>query len=437
MAKFNGFFDNLGDGVLNPKGNLGDWRHASRLYTVDGQKFAPKTKFTYHVTFFLTSQAKSVIPELASYVNELGMLVKAADLPGFSAAVETKNKYNRKKNVQTAIEYQPVSITFHDDNYGATTALMEAYYRYYFADGNQSLQTGAYGNRVTGDTLYKGPGENSYKFGMDNNIPNVPFFDRIEIAQMARRSYTKYTLVNPIIQSWEHDSVDNSDGASPMANSMTLVYDTVFYDRGPVEAGRNGDPVGFGSPEHYDTTPSPITLAGGGTTDVSDLLGGAIDLYGYIARGENFSNPLEAARTGINIFENASDLSSEALREQGLNILTETLGNIARTDVSGVPGTFLPKDSGNGGENSPAVVQAEPSVSVSSNTSNQPVVSTGSIPLQESISKATENNDQNRLDDLAFQNYFTDTQRRAGSGGLNTLRSEWDLLPPDQRRNFR
>jgi hypothetical protein len=439
MAKFNGFFDNLGDGVLNPKGNLADWQHASRLYTVDGQKFAPKTKFTYHVTFYLTNQAKSVIPELATYVNEIGILVKSADLPGFSAVVETKNKYNRKKNVQTALEYQPISIEFHDDNYGATTALLEAYYRYYFADGNQSLQTGAYGNRVSGDTLYKGPGDNEYQFGMDNNIPVVPFFDRIEISQMARKSYTKYTLVNPIIQSWEHDSVDNSDGATPMSNAVTIAYDTVFYDRGAVEAGNNGDPTGFGTPDHYDTTPSPLTLAGGGTSDVASLLGGAIDLYGYIAKGENFSNPLEAAITGINLFENARDLSSEGLREQGFNLVTDTLGNIARTDVSGLAGAFFPKNSGDGGSESNSVTEASPSIQQTPTTPN------ASLSLETSQSdidrlaerelalQAEQRREQEQLIDLGFQNYFTDEQRRSGSGGLNNIRSDYNDLSLEEK----
>ena len=33
------------------------------------------------------------------------MLVKRADLPKFTANVETKKKYNRVKNVQTSITY--------------------------------------------------------------------------------------------------------------------------------------------------------------------------------------------------------------------------------------------------------------------------------------------------------------------------------------------
>ena len=44
-----GFLDNLGKGVLNPKGNLGDFAHGARLYVDDSFRLAPKQKFLYHV----------------------------------------------------------------------------------------------------------------------------------------------------------------------------------------------------------------------------------------------------------------------------------------------------------------------------------------------------------------------------------------------------
>ena len=145
MSAFNGFLGQLADGVLSPKGNLGDYAHASRLFVTENQKLAPHQKFLYHCFFQMDPAAASILPDLKQkHELEIGMLVKSADLPRFSADVETKNKYNRKKNVQTAIKYNPITITFHDDNYGVTTALLEAYYRYYFADGNYKSIPGAY-----------------------------------------------------------------------------------------------------------------------------------------------------------------------------------------------------------------------------------------------------------------------------------------------------
>ena len=117
---------------------------------------------------------------------------------------------------------------------------------------------------------------------------------------MGRKSYTTYTLVNPIITAWQHDTVDYADGTTA-TNSITVAYESVFYNRGSVEAGFNGEPTGFGDPSHYDTTPSPITILGGSAGGLGDIIGGAIDLYDYITKGANFNNPIEAGIAAANI----------------------------------------------------------------------------------------------------------------------------------------
>ena len=421
-SKFGGFLDNIANGALSPKGNLADWQHASRLYSVDTHKHAPKLSFLYHVTFYLTEQAKGIISEVDNYKHEIGMLVKQADLPKFQATVETKNKYNRKKNVQTRLDYQPVSVTFHDDNYGATTALLEAYFKYYFADGHHSLNDGSYGNRRTGDTTYDGPGTNTFKFGMDNNNQNVPFFDRIEISQMARKSYTKYTLVNPIITDWQHDSVDNTS-SNPLENRITINYDTVFYDRGYVEAGENGEPSGFGKTDHYDVTPSPITPLGGGQLGLDGAFGTGIDLYEYITQGKNFSNPLEAGLAAANLFRNVRDLGSDGLREGGMRILTDVIGSAAGIDVSGVSQTFFPKNAGSGGAKDIAIASvALAGLSAVSQGSATSTITGDTSPVNQ--------------DDARFQNFLKDYQTSGRTGGMNGARASYAALSTAAKSNY-
>ena len=302
------------------------------------------TKILYHCFFELNGKAASVLPELQSKHNlEIGLLVKSAQLPQYTADVETKNKYNRKKNVQTSIQYQPVEIIFHDDNYGVTTALLEAYYRYYFADGNHKFQQGAYSKTSPGDNTYRGPSLNTFKYGLDNDI-SVPFFKNIQISQMARKSYTTYTLVNPIITNWSHDQVDSSDGTSTMQNSITVAYEAVFYDRGNVVAGVNGSPTGFGAPDHYDVTPSAL-----GTGGLGGILGTASDLFGFITNGTGFNNPLQAGLAAAGLIRNVRNLSSDGLRQEGFNLLKGAIGAAGGVDVSGVSNTFFPKNAGSGG----------------------------------------------------------------------------------------
>lgn len=347
--KFNSFLDSVSNGVLSPKGNMADWQHAARLYVDRNMALAPKSKFLYHVQFEVSRQGQSILPKLfaGSPLNTLGMLVKRADLPSFTANVETKKKYNRVKNVQTSISYDPVNIEMHDDNEGLTTALLQAYYRYYFADGNQQKDSGrAYA--VEPHSTYEGTTRNQYKFGMDVNNPGVPFFKSIKISTLSRGEYTTYTLVNPILTSWSHDTVDNSDGAGTMSNSIQVAYEAVFYNQNVITTGANGEPVGFGQ-DHYDNMPSPISLEGGGKLGLGDTVAGALDLYDFIATGEAYNNPLLAILQGAQLIGNVRDLSSEGLRQEGYNVLTNAIGQAAGINVSGVAQTFFPKNSGNGG----------------------------------------------------------------------------------------
>lgn len=354
MSDFSGFFDNVFGGITNPKGNLGDWQHAARTFVDDSFRYSPKTKFLYHVTFYFTEEAKSVSPELQTFQNQIGILVKNTDLPQYSANVETKNQYNRKKNIQTNIEYNPITIDFHDDNFGLTTLMLEAYFKYYYADSNNPLSSGAYGNRREGDTLYAGADRNGFSHGLDNNTPVNPFFDRIEIAQMSRKAYTKYTLVNPLISDWSHDSVDYANSTETMTNSITVNYETVLYDRGEVVAGANGEPPGFGREDNYDTVPSPITTLGGSSGGLLGVIGG----IGDIVSGE--FNPFETAIAGANVFDTARNLSTEGLIEEGYNLATDALNNVANGEVGGLPNISIPKLGGNGG--SASVTQASESI---------------------------------------------------------------------------
>ena len=347
--KFNGLLDSIANGILSPKGNMADWQHAARLYTDRDLALSPKTKFLYHVQFEITEEAKGIAPKLfsGSTLNEIGMLVKRADLPKFTANVETKKKYNRVKNIQTSITYSPVSIELHDDNEGITTALLQAYYRYYYADGNQQKDNGrAYA--IKPHSTYQGASANNYKYGMDVNNPGVPFFRSIKISTLSRGEYTTYTLVNPILTGWEHDNVDNSDGAGMMSNSIEVAYEAVFYDQGSITAGSQGEPAGFGQ-DHYDNMPSPISLEGGGNLGLGGTIGGALDLYEFIASGGAYNNPLLTILQGAQLIGNVRNLSKEGIRQEGFNILTGALGQATGTNVSGVAQTFFPKNSGNGG----------------------------------------------------------------------------------------
>ncbi len=338
--KLNGFLDNFFNAALNPRGNLGDFQHAQRLYVDDAFRLAPKVKFLYFVNFSFNPIVLQQFPKLSNnHTAELNMLVKQVDLPQYTAEVSTKNQYNRKKNVQTRVDYQPIQLRMHDDNLGLTTMLMEAYYRYYFKDSNITTIEDSYNSRGT----YKEV-SNGLRYGLDNNT-RIPFFKDIKLYQFARHEYTEYTLVNPMISQWGHDTMNQSESTGVAENAMTLVYENVLYDRGAVG---EDSPSTFAT-THYDKTPSPLGVGGGGTNSLfgdGGVLGGIGSILGDINSG-NFG--LGTIIKGVNVFKNAKNLSSDSIKNEGLSLLEGAAINALNNTVNGVPGTRFPKGSGTGG----------------------------------------------------------------------------------------
>ena len=358
MSFLNGFLDNVVSGALNPKGNLADYQHAARLYVDDSHRLTPKVKFLYHVTFNINSNASAVIPQLREkHMNELNMLVKSVQLPAYNIQTDVKHQYNRKKIVQKRIDYQPVQITLHDDNMGVTTALWEAYYRYYYRDGNYAKTTPD-GSPDVGTTAFdpynRGNqfGRRQYRYGFDNDS-FAPFFTSITISQMARKNYTSFTLVNPLVSNWSHDTMDNS-ASEGVTNSMTLEYESVHYSRGAI--GKGG-PKGFAE-EHYDKTPSPNSLAGGGASSllgIGGVLAGGFGVLSDITGGTaNFGTVLKAA----NVLQNAGGLNAAGVGQELIGSAIGDIGKKAGIDVSGVAGVAFPKGAGGGSASTAATAAA-------------------------------------------------------------------------------
>lgn len=327
----------LVSGLRNPKGNLGDFRHAARLFVDDSFRLLPKSKFLFHVYFQINTNALKSLNFRYQHQNEIGMLVKSAELPKFSITNDTVNQYNRKKIVQTKVDYQPISIKFHDDNLGVTRQLWENYFAYYYADPTTSKTFGNYLRNATLNRNYiRAP------YGLDNNSA-IPFFDNITIFQMARKFWNSYTLVNPIITNFSHDQLDYTNN-SPAEQSMTIAYESVYYNNGFVQ---QNSPPGFGV-DHYDTVPSPITLAGGGTRTLlgaGGVLAGISNVFGNVSSGKAFESPenfLATAITAVNTYQNSRQLSRTGVNEELINATNRSLETLGTPSVSGISNTSFP-----------------------------------------------------------------------------------------------
>jgi hypothetical protein len=320
----NAFTNFLGQ-ALTTTTQVKDYQHASRLYVDDYFRLAPKSGFMYYVVFNINRNNNPITEQfLTKNGAELGLLVKNIDLPKYRIATETINQYNRKAIVQSKIEYQPVAMAFHDDHNNTTTGMWKAYYNYYFVDGkNTSALTIAPG---FADTKYKKIGTNvneSTAFGL-NNGQTDPFFRSIEIYQLNRKQFTAFVLVNPIITDFSHDKLDQTQ-SKLLENNMTVQFETVLYGTGQI---KRDSPTGFAT-IHYDTTPGPLSIFGGGNNSILGP-GGIIPGIGEIFGGAGDASPLglfKTARGAAAIFNNAKNISKASILSEGYGILDK----VART----------------------------------------------------------------------------------------------------------
>ena len=335
--------------VTNTGIQVKDFAHASRLYADNVFALAPKAGWLYYVVFDIDPSAITD-KQWANQqrVSEVGMLVKSADLPKFNIQTEVVNQYNRKTVIQKGITYNPLSINLHDDQSNVVHNMWLNYYRYYYADstwgGTGPIGTardntpGAFQNNkyLPSTDLF-----NPVNYGLNSRLTVAPFFRSITIYQLNRKLFTSYKLVNPIIASWEHDRVDQTQGNKLSESKMSLNYEAVFYGVGQV---KKDTPTGF-AVFHYDTSPSPLSLAGGGNSSLfgpGGVIPGALEIFGDVS---NILNPdsnvgplgvLGTVIKGASLVRNVKGITRDSLRAEGYKILEGTLRNASQGGLNGL-----------------------------------------------------------------------------------------------------
>lgn len=327
MPSINNFLSGFSNGLPGMK----DFRHASRLYLDDNQRLAPKQKWLFHVVFTIDNTVPAT-PFTNNEQLELNMLVKSCELPKYDMGIEEKLQYNKKVYIGTRIKYSPVTITFHDDQADTVNAFWKSYYEYHIADARTVQATGS--QNFTKDDMYNDLKIGS-NFGMDNaTIRKKPLLKAIEIFALHKKRFSSFTLINPIIGSFSHDTLDQTDGQGLLANTMQIYYETVLYDSGVITATNFKE--NFAN-LHYDKEPSPLSVLGRGTTSIFGP-GGVLSNAGSVIKSYNEGNYLGAAIGAINTYNNAKKIKAkEGVKEELKGIVKGEVMKIGTG--SGVLGT--------------------------------------------------------------------------------------------------
>lgn len=315
---------------------LKDYQHASKTFVTDAYAYSPKFKWLFHVYFDINEQFVNQAGIFPTDKN-FGLAVKSIDLPKYTFDLHDMNQYNRHRMVQSKIKYDPVNVTFNDDNNNLIRKLWYAYYSYNIGDPNNPTTTAAntanqYSNNIgTEQWGYSGAELNPTPLTSSLTTGKVPFFRSINIYGFNQHNFALYQLINPIIDSWQHDTYDYYQTTGIMENRMSIRYEYVKYYDGALSGTAPSNFVqGFGNPAHYDTEKSPITKAGTRNNILGQ--GGLIDTAIGIQQDLSNRNLVGAAIKGITASRNMSKKGLVAAAKTELaQGLTQTINNSAST----------------------------------------------------------------------------------------------------------
>ena len=257
MADFiKNVFSALGDREFYLK----DFRNA---YHYNPSQDPPRQQFGGYVSFVLDRDLFGD-PFFDQVNNDelrvrMSSLVRTADMPQVEFKTQTLNEYNKKKIVNTGVEYQPVTIRVVDTASNAWLQIIMKYFAYHYMNPRNKGQEGSRdinsqnigfgGADFIGSQYGKGGIFDSNKYGYNPNA-NPNFFERIDYVLYHAQKGVQYSLINPIMVGFTHTPIDYASNEL-MEFTMTFqyegftTYDQVNFDLTNVDLDRFEDVSGL------------------------------------------------------------------------------------------------------------------------------------------------------------------------------------------------
>jgi len=198
----------------------------------------PKPKFLFFVKFIQALSNSTTPGPMAADTHRYSdpsegivFQVKTIDKPKFNIKTETLHQYNKKRVIQTQIDYQPMTITFHDDVSDHVIKFWKDYYEYYYGDARRT-NSDSWREDIVTKNFDEADGRGWGYVGRfaGNNANNKHFLERIELYQFYGREFTLMSFVHPKISVFDHDANDYADGREGQGIRITFDYEGVIYD---------------------------------------------------------------------------------------------------------------------------------------------------------------------------------------------------------------
>lgn len=252
-----------------------DFRNA---YTFRPDQLPPRQKFQGYVNFVVNRAlyADTLYTENlgSSFRLQLGSLVRTASLPEVEFKTDVKNAYNRKRIVNTGVEYQPVDIKVFDTINNEWLTLFMKYFSYHYMDPRskqfdsasrdvglnptEQLTSDLFGSKFGRNT---GWDSNAYGYNL-NEVAN--FFERIDYVLYHGNKGVQYSLINPVLTRFRTGEIDYSN-SDVLEFDMTFdyesftIHDTVNFGLSEFDVARFEDARNFTGPAFVPFNP-PLAL---------------------------------------------------------------------------------------------------------------------------------------------------------------------------------
>lgn len=183
---------------------------AQEVFRSDGdQLLVPRQKFNFTMILELFDKASIVFTRVSS--------VTAAS---YSFDTVIMNQYNRKRVVQTRLNYEPITVTFYDTFDNEWHNLMRDYLSHYF-NGEEGIENrpSLEGSSTVGPFF-------TTDLGFTPNADRY-FFPQIKIVQNGYRGKFRETILkSPIITNIQGDTLDYSE-SSPVMYTVTFQPESI------------------------------------------------------------------------------------------------------------------------------------------------------------------------------------------------------------------
>lgn len=179
---------------------MGIVNFAQNAYRSDGdQILVPRQRFNFTLILDFFDRSPRVFPRVSN-----------VSAPSYNIDSQLMNQYNKKRVVQTRLNYEPIQVSFYDTFDSSWHNIMREYMAHYYNSGQGVNVRESLEGSVTTTPNFE------TDLGFTPNSDRY-FFPQIRIIQNGHRvSYREIILKNPHITNMQGDTLDYSDSQPVM-----------------------------------------------------------------------------------------------------------------------------------------------------------------------------------------------------------------------------